>query len=104
VFLMRLSRFLGFWPNAQDYEPGKVFDLKDATMVGVLPSHGQYLNAEESAFLPRLLRMDYATMHLFRFNREQRARVLDVLVDYYRLHIPEFPELKSLDVLRTVFS
>jgi DNA repair protein RecO (recombination protein O) len=104
VFLTRLTRFLGFWPNAQDYIQGMVFDMKDAVMTGVLPSHGQYLNAEESAFLPFLLRMDYATMHLFRFNRQQRARVLDVLVDYYRMHIPEFPELKSLDVLRTVFS
>lgn len=104
VFLMRLTRFLGFWPNVQDYVQGMVFDLRDATMVSVLPAHGQYLDAKESALLPRLLRMDYATMHLFRFNRQQRARVLDALVDYYRMHIPEFPELKSLDVLRTVFS
>lgn len=104
VFLMRLTRFLGFWPNVQDYVQGMVFDLRDATMVSVFPVHGQYLDSKESAFLPRLLRMDYATMHLFRFNRQQRARVLDALVDYYRMHIPEFPELKSLDVLRTVFS
>ena len=69
-----------------------------------LPMHSQYLNAEESAFLPFLLRMDYASMHLFRFNRQQRARVLDLLIEYYRMHIPEFPEMKSLDVLRTVFS
>ena len=73
-------------------------------LISVLPAHGQYLDAEESAFLPKLLRMDYATMHLFRFNRQQKSRVLDILVDYYRMHIPEFPELKSLDVLRTVFS
>lgn len=104
VFLMRLTRFLGFWPNVQDYVPGMVFDLREATMVGILPAHCQYLDAEESAFLPKLLRMDYATTHIFRLNRQQRARVLDVLVDFYRMHIPEFPELKSLDVLRTVFS
>lgn len=104
VFLMRLTRFLGFWPNIQDYENGMVFDMKDASMVGVLPSHGQYLSTEESVLLPFLLRMDYATMHLFRFTRQQRARVLSVLLDYYRMHIPEFPELKCLDVLRTIFS
>ena len=104
VFLIRLTRFLGFWPNVQDNVRGMVFDMRDGTMVGIIPVHGQYLNAEESAFLPLLLRMDYASMHLFRFNRQQRARVLDVLVDYYRMHIPEFSELKSLDVLRTVFS
>lgn len=103
VFLLRLTRFLGFWPNVQDYKQGMVFDMREAAMVERLPMHNQYLNAEESAFLPFLLRMDYASMHLFRFNRQQRARVLDLLIEYYRVHIPEFPELKSLDVLRTVF-
>jgi len=104
VFLLHLTRFLGFWPNAQDYEKGQVFDMREASMVGTLPMHNQYLNTEESAFLPFLLRMDYASMHLFRFNRQQRAKVLDTLIDYYRVHIPEFPEMKSLDVLRTVFA
>ena len=104
VFLIRLTRFLGFWPNVLDYLQGMVFDMRESAMVSVIPSHGQYLEADESSFLPFLLRMNYPTMHLFRFNRQQRARVLDVLIDYYRLHIPEFPEMKSLDVLRTVFS
>jgi len=104
VFMLRLTRFLGFWPNVRDYEKGQVFDMQEAAMVERMPSHNQYLNPEESFFLPYLIRMDYATMHLFRFNRQQRARVLDLMVDYYRMHIPEFPELKSLDVLRTVFS
>ncbi|MBO7067726.1 MAG: DNA repair protein RecO [Bacteroidaceae bacterium] len=104
VFLTRLTRFLGFWPNVQGFVHGMVFDLREATMVNSLPAHGQYLNGEESAFLPLLLRINYATMHLLRFSRQQRTHVLDMLVDYYRMHIPEFPEMKSLDVLRTVFS
>ena len=104
VFLIRLTRFIGFWPNSKGYMPGMVFDMRDGSMENILPSHGQYLSPEESAFLPLLLRMDYASMHLFHFSRQQRARVLNVLVDYYRMHIPEFPEMKSLDVLRTLFS
>ena len=103
VFLLRLTRFLGFWPNAQEYKQGQVFDMLEAAMVDRLPMHNQYLNTEESAFFFFFLRMNYASMHLFRFNRQQRARVLDLLTEYYRVHIPEFPELKSLDVLRSVF-
>ena len=102
--MLRLTRFLGFWPNVQDYEKGKVFDMREAAMVRALPMHNQYLSVDESAFLPFLLRMDYSSMHLFHFSRQQRAKVLDMLIDYYRVHIPEFPEMKSLDVLRTVFS
>lgn len=104
VFLLRLTRFLGFWPNVHNYKQGEVFDMREAIMTDNLPFHNQYLSTGESAFLPLLLRMDYASMHLFRFSREQRSLVLDKLTDYYRMHIPEFPELKSLDVLRAVFS
>ena len=104
VFLLRLTRFLGFWPNILNYKKGRVFDMREAAMADTLPLHSQYLNAEESALLPFLLRMDYASMHLFHFSRGQRAEVLERVIDYYRMHIPEFPELKSLDVLRTVFS
>ena len=43
-------------------------------------------------------------MHLFRFTREQRTRLLEILNDYYRLHIPHFPELRSMAILREVLS
>ena len=51
-----------------------------------------------------MLRMNYPTMHLFPMSREQRNRLLDVIVSYYRLHIPSFPEMKSLEVLRNLYN
>jgi DNA repair protein RecO (recombination protein O) len=47
--------------------------------------------------------MDYATMHLFRLGRADRNRILEILILYYRLHIPQFPELRSLPVLQELF-
>ena len=112
VFLIRLTRFLGFWPDIPSGErpvrwaaPARssaVFDLREGAMTDTVPLHSAWLSPEESALAPLLLRMDFNTMHLFRLNREQRRRILDVLTDYYRLHIPEFPELKSLEILREV--
>lgn len=104
VFLIRMTRFLGFWPNVPEVMPGQVFDLKDGVLTNHLPSHGAYIEKEETRWLPYLLRMDFVSMHLFRFTRQQRGRILDVLTDYYRWHVPEFPELKSMQVLREVFS
>ena len=43
-------------------------------------------------------------MHLFRMSREQRNRFLDILEAYYRQRIPNFPELRSLQVLRDLLS
>ena len=48
--------------------------------------------------------MNYKTMHLFGMNRTERNRCLDIICQYYRLHLPNFTELKSLPVLQALFS
>ncbi len=103
VFLMRLSRFVGLYPNVDDYAPGYLFDMRNACFVPDIPDHGQYLRADEAESLHALVRMNYDTMRLFVMNRGQRVRCLEVICEYYRLHVPDFPELKSLDVLHDLF-
>jgi DNA repair protein RecO (recombination protein O) len=49
------------------------------------------------------MRMDFPTMHLYRLSRHDRNRVLSVLLDYYRIHLPGFPELRSQQVLRELW-
>lgn len=104
VFLMRLSRFLGLYPNLENYHPGDYFDLQNACFTSLRPQgHANYIGPEEASRLQQLMRMNYATMHLFAMNRAERARCLGVINDYYRLHLPGFPELKSLEVLKEIF-
>ena len=104
VFMMRLTRFLGFYPNIDDYSQGCVFDLRSGDFSTSVPAHRDYLAPGESSLMSLMLRMNYPTMHLFRMSREQRNRLLDVIVSYYRLHIPSFPELKSLEVSRNLYN
>ena len=47
--------------------------------------------------------MRYENMRFFRFSGAERTRFLMQLNRFYRLHIPNFPELRSLAVLRDVF-
>ena len=104
VFLMRLSRFLGLYPNLEGYAEGDWFDLRAACFTPLRPvGHGDCIAPAEAARIARLMRMDYGTMHLFRLTRDERARCLDVILTYYRLHLPDFPELKSVEVLRELF-
>ena len=83
VFLMRLSRFLGFYPNLDHYQAGDYFDLRESVLL--------------------MMRMDFPTMHLFRMSHQERNRLLEVSLIYYRLHIPDFPELKSVSVLQELY-
>ena len=104
VFLMRLSRFLGLYPNLEDYHDGDYFDMLNACFTSLRPQlHSSYITPQEASRLIVLMRMNYDTMHLFGMNRLERARCLTIINEYYRLHLPDFPVLKSLDVLKELF-
>ena len=77
VFIMRLAHYIGFYPNLDDYHDGCVFDLRNAVFTSQPPLHSDYVGAEEASHLQQLMRMQYATMHLFRLSRSQRNRILE---------------------------
>ena len=128
TFLMHMSRFLGFYPNLDSLTPnpsprgsltpnpspkregsiggeGDVFfDLREARFCNTAPLHRDFLQPEEAGMIQLLMRMDFPTMHLFRLSHQERNRIVDVLVQYYRLHIPQFPELRSLSVLQELWA
>ena len=104
VFLMRLSRFLGFYPNLDDYSAGDYFDLRESVFLPAPPVHRDFLQPEEAQKVQLMMRMDYATMHLFQMSHTERNRLLEVALTYYRLHLPDFPELKSLSVLQELYA
>ena len=103
VFLLRLTRFLGFYPNLDDYEDGDYFDLRESEFMRNPPVHKDFLHPEEAKKVQLMVRMDFPTMHLFRMSHEERNRLLEVALKYYRLHLPDFPEMKSIEVLQALY-
>ena len=103
VFLLRLTRFLGFYPNLDDYEDGDYFDLRESEFMRNPPVHRDFLHPEEAQKVQLMMRMDFPTMHLFRMSHDDRNRLLEVSIKYYRLHLPDFPEMKSIEVLQALY-
>lgn len=103
VFLIRLSLFLGVYPNYEDYHDGDYFDLLNASFTSKKPFHSSFLSSAESAAILNLMRMNYDTMHVFKFSRQDRNRILTILNEFYKIHIPNFPDLKSIDILKELF-
>ena len=103
VFLMRLSRFLGFYPNLDHYQSGDYFDLRESMFQSAPPVHRDFLFPEEADKVQLMMRMDFPTMHLYRMSHDDRNRLLEVTLKYYRLHLPDFPELKSVSVLQELY-
>ncbi len=111
VLMIRLTRFLGIYPNVDDIYRDKAmgvqeysyFDMLNSEYSYLQPAHPYFLCPEEARALPYLLYMDFNNMHLYHFTRQQRRRCIDVIENYYRLHLPGFGELKSLNVLTELF-
>ena len=111
TFLMRMSRFLGFYPNLEVRGEGRevreqslLFDLREGRFCTTTPLHRDFLDSKDSQLIHTLMRMDFPTMHLFQLSHHDRNRITEVLLHYYRLHIPQFPELKSLGVLQELWT
>ncbi len=103
VFMVQLMRFVGIFPNMDNYTPTLFFDMMEGCYTYLPPTHAYAIRPPETEALPVLARLNYASMRVLKWNREQRGRCLKLLNDFYRLHIPSFPELQSLDVLTQVF-
>ena len=110
TFLMRLSRFLGFYPNLEVREEQRavdesslLFDLREGRFCTEVPLHSDFLKPSETHDFINLMRMTPENMHLFRLSHSERNRIINVMMQFYGFHIPGFKELKSLEVLREIF-
>lgn len=103
TYMLHLTRFMGFFPNVEDATEGACFDMRDGCFVAEQPLHPDFLGPDEAGKIGLLLRLNYTTMRLLAMTRAERNRCVDVVLAYYRLHVPAFPEMKSLAVLRELF-
>lgn len=101
-FLFSLSSFLGFYPDVNTYVKGAFFDLVNGVFTTVPPLHKHYLSREESENFMLLSRMNFRNLHHFALSREDRRRILDKIIEYYRIH-QGFSPLKSPDILKMLF-
>lgn len=100
VFMFKLAQFLGISPNLDNYREGMFFDLHNGNYSQRIPIHNHYLNLEESSYLELLKRMNYSNMHHYKLSQVNRKKIINYMLDYYRLHIYDFPSIKSLEILR----
>lgn len=103
TFLLGLTRFLGIYPNLDGYSVGCFFDLVNGEFTYMAPTHQYFLKDKECEYLNKLSRINYSNMHLYKLSKHNRSMILDRLITYYRVHIYEFPALRSLDILSELF-
>ena len=103
AFMFNLAQFLGIAPNLDDYNKGSLFDLMNGEYFHGKPTHNHYLNLQQSNFLNVLKKINYGNMHLYKLSQSDRNTTINFMLDYYRMHVYDFTEIKSLEVLRELY-
>jgi DNA repair protein RecO (recombination protein O) len=104
AFLAGLSSYLGFEPGQRNDSGDIFFDMKNGSFVTLPPVHGHYSNPEISSIMADLFASSYENVNNIRLSGSQRNEVLEDLLRYFYLHLPGLNRIKSLDVLKEVFS
>lgn len=103
--MLRVAEFIGIGPNTDQYSPGCLFDLQSGTFQAAQPAHAYYMEPDKAYKAAMLLQCDdAAATGLIPLTGMERASLLASLNTYYRLHLPGFPVLKSIEILQTMFS
>ncbi|PTQ93244.1 DNA replication and repair protein RecO [Mucilaginibacter yixingensis] len=104
VFLLRLSRHLGFYPDKNKPEGADYFDLKNGTFSRYKPESWLYLSPPHTQNFYDLLQLNFENLGNIRLKNDERRYLLDKLLEYYALHIEGFGHIRSHEVLEEILS
>ncbi len=103
AFMSGLAETLGFSPQMSNGEQCQYFDMMNGIFDTQRPQHLHYLQGEASLRFRLLMQINYETLNILPLTRRQRAESLDNLVEYFRLHLPDFHALHSVDVMHKLW-
>lgn len=100
VFLLQLTKFLGFYPDISDIE-NPFFDIVEGVFVS---NQGLNSIAENETFLfKKLIELKFDSEKNI-FTSKERQVLFKIVTDYYTIHLVDFKKPKSLEILKEVFN
>lgn len=101
IFLMKLTKYLGFYPN-QPKETDSFFNLKEGTFSFHKPINN-YISENDFLLFKTLVGIDFDSINTIQINTKSRHTLINILIQYFTIHLPEFRNPKSLVILQTIF-
>ncbi len=103
-FLLRLSAYLGFLPDTRQIGYEGWFDLKKGAIVPFEPSHPFFAKKDATPFISALSNVKIQELQGLKIPSSMREYLLAKLTEYYHFHFQNLSEIKSLKILKDVFS
>ncbi|MCD4736888.1 MAG: DNA repair protein RecO C-terminal domain-containing protein, partial [Bacteroidales bacterium] len=103
-FMIRLTGNLGFMPKKNYSEKNCHFNLAEGEFEPKKQKNSLQLSLHDSKFINDLLTFSYSDLEKTEISQQQRDNLLISILGYYKHHIPEFGEVESIKILKTVFA
>jgi len=103
-FLLHLSRYLGFYPERTNERMSAYFDLRNGVFTNVPPGHVHFLHGSLTKKFTEILDARIDALHVLQINNTERRELLARILDYYRLHVDNFSEVRSHKIIEEVLS
>jgi DNA repair protein RecO (recombination protein O) len=103
MFLLQLTKYLGFHPELIYSKENPIFDLQNGTFIPSIPFHPNYMSAELSQDFNRALHLNSNNLNELKITSDKRFRLLEKIIEYYQIHVSGFGKVNSLQILQEVF-
>ena len=104
VFLILLSKYLGFFPNDNFDSNYSHFYSKIASFSSFIQNDPNFAAGNVSIWIQKLMKMNYSNLDELEISGSARNAILDKLILYYQAHSEGLSQLKSHKILQEVFS
>lgn len=102
LFLLGLTRFLGFYPDISDSDKSG-FNLLEGNFTNATYQKNVVAGNDFYQF-KKLLGIDFDDISKGFFNKKERQSLLKIIIQYFELHLDGFRTPKSLQILESVFN
>jgi len=103
LFLIKLSKHLGFYPSGKLSPEEMVFDMKEGIYKDHFPGHPEFIDSVNSGLLDEILNKNYDQLSGLELNQKRRNELLDFVLRFYSIHIEGINRLRSHEILRELF-
>jgi len=102
AFSLQLTRYLGCMPQLNHSERTPYMNLREGMFQADAPEHRDFLDPAMSKLFFQILQTGEDADVSLQLPANTRDELLEMILTYYRLHVPGFREMQSHHVLHTV--
>jgi len=102
LFLIQLTRYLGFYPDRYLAGNADYFDMKNGVFTRYKPDSILYLSPPHTQNFSALLQHGFEGLPHIKLTNDERRYLIQKLLEYYALHVDGFGNIRSHEVLEEV--